>query len=128
MNWNRQDIHQHNRTAQNYPGFGIGSHEYCRNPDGEPTIWCYTVDPKMRWEVCDPLKVVARQILLEDGTCKDCEHFTKPLEGGIACGTNKCSQRERLMKDGTCLACGLYTKVSNDRKECIPEECDKAQR
>lgn len=28
---------------------------YCRNPDGEPSIWCYTVDKKSRWEHCVPL-------------------------------------------------------------------------
>ncbi|XP_052099357.1 plasminogen-like isoform X2 [Mytilus californianus] len=26
---------------------------YCRNPDGEPAPWCYTTDPKKRWEVCN---------------------------------------------------------------------------
>ena len=35
--------------------FGIGNHNYCRNPDNEPKgIWCYTTDPKKRWEYCDP--------------------------------------------------------------------------
>ena len=27
---------------------------YCRNPDGEDTIWCYTVNGS-RYELCDPL-------------------------------------------------------------------------
>ena len=26
---------------------------YCRNPDGTDTIWCYTTDPNKRWEFCD---------------------------------------------------------------------------
>ncbi|XP_078691944.1 uncharacterized protein LOC144922175 [Branchiostoma floridae x Branchiostoma belcheri] len=26
---------------------------YCRNPDGEPTVWCYTTDPYVRWEHCE---------------------------------------------------------------------------
>ncbi|KAI8500095.1 hypothetical protein Bbelb_224120 [Branchiostoma belcheri] len=26
---------------------------YCRNPDGEATVWCYTTDPYVRWEHCD---------------------------------------------------------------------------
>ena len=26
---------------------------YCRNPDGESTVWCYTTDPNETWEYCD---------------------------------------------------------------------------
>ena len=26
---------------------------YCRNPDGSDTTWCYTVDPNVRWDYCD---------------------------------------------------------------------------
>ena len=26
---------------------------YCRNPDSEPSPWCYTTDPNTRWEYCD---------------------------------------------------------------------------
>merc|ERR1711865_357875 len=29
---------------------------YCRNPDGEKTIWCYTNDKTSRWEGCKPLE------------------------------------------------------------------------
>jgi hypothetical protein len=29
---------------------------YCRNPDKEKTIWCYTTDAKKRWEYCEPLE------------------------------------------------------------------------
>ena len=28
---------------------------FCRNPDGEKTIWCYTIDPEVRWEYCEEL-------------------------------------------------------------------------
>ena len=31
----------------------MGDHNYCRNPDGEPAVWCYTTDPQKRWEYCD---------------------------------------------------------------------------
>jgi hypothetical protein len=36
-----------------------GSGNYCRNPDGGVTIWCYTTNRNKRWDYCDPLKVNA---------------------------------------------------------------------
>ena len=30
------------------------NHNYCRNPDSEDGgVWCYTTDPKVKWEYCD---------------------------------------------------------------------------
>jgi hypothetical protein len=52
MAWNSQSPHKHDRTPEKYPGSGIGDHNYCRNPDGEPTIWCYTTDSNSRFEFC----------------------------------------------------------------------------
>ena len=37
--------------------YGLGNHNYCRNPDLESVgIWCYTTT-SLRWEQCDPLTV-----------------------------------------------------------------------
>jgi len=38
---------------------GLGDHNYCRNPDGEKTIWCYTTDVSKRWEYCDVAPAVS---------------------------------------------------------------------
>lgn len=34
-----------------YPDKGFDDN-YCRNPDGKPRPWCYTLDPDTRWEYC----------------------------------------------------------------------------
>jgi len=52
--WAAQSPQQHSRTAANYPSKGL-TQNYCRNPDGERSIWCYTTDSGTRWELCYPM-------------------------------------------------------------------------
>lgn len=72
--WTDQSPHEHTRTPQNYPNTGLGNHNYCRNPDDNTAIWCYTTDPGKRWELCVPLDTPSkpsvdnsREILIGDG-------------------------------------------------------------
>ena len=51
--WTSMSPHVHAVTPITYPLQGLVGN-YCRNPDGEPTIWCFTTDPGKRWELCDP--------------------------------------------------------------------------
>ncbi|XP_072026526.1 inactive tyrosine-protein kinase transmembrane receptor ROR1-like [Amphiura filiformis] len=52
--WTSQQPHKHVRTPGNFPGTGLGDHNFCRNPDLELTgAWCYTTDNSTRWELCD---------------------------------------------------------------------------
>ncbi|XP_072182247.1 inactive carboxypeptidase-like protein X2 [Diadema setosum] len=50
--WTVQKPHSHNRKPSHYPDAGLGAHNLCRNPDGENTAWCYTIDPDVRWALC----------------------------------------------------------------------------
>lgn len=47
-------------TPSGAPNDGLGSHNYCRNPNPEgcieDTIWCYTDDPSVRFEKCKPIE------------------------------------------------------------------------
>lgn len=51
--WTSQSPHGHSRTPDEYPDAGLGDHNFCRNPDGEPAAWCYTTDEEVRFELCD---------------------------------------------------------------------------
>ena len=44
--WSVNSPHNHSLT-------GIGEHNYCRSPNGDEQVWCYTKDPRKRWEYCN---------------------------------------------------------------------------
>ncbi|KAI8509450.1 hypothetical protein Bbelb_132980 [Branchiostoma belcheri] len=50
--WDSQTPHEHIKTPTVYPLAGL-ERNYCRNPDGELGVWCYTTDPNSKWELCD---------------------------------------------------------------------------
>jgi hypothetical protein len=56
--WATQNApHNHTTTPTTYPSAGLDSN-YCRNPESAPTIWCFTSDPDVRWELCSPIGVI----------------------------------------------------------------------
>ncbi|XP_076346339.1 tyrosine-protein kinase transmembrane receptor Ror2-like isoform X2 [Tachypleus tridentatus] len=53
QSWDSQEPHQHHRPPMVFPEV-LNSENFCRNAGGEePTPWCYTSDPMVRWQHCD---------------------------------------------------------------------------
>merc|ERR1719210_1673320 len=76
--WTVQSPHKHQLSS-------AGDHNYCRNPNGRDTIWCYTTDPGTEWEYCAPLinleapNGVSKHECVDANMCKlkkpDCENL-----------------------------------------------------
>uniref|UniRef100_A0A8D0C1T6 Hepatocyte growth factor n=1 Tax=Salvator merianae TaxID=96440 RepID=A0A8D0C1T6_SALMN len=58
--WDLQKPHKHSFRPEKYPDKGFDDN-YCRNPDGKPRPWCYTLDPNTRWEFCT-IKTCAQNV------------------------------------------------------------------
>eukprot|EP00079_Xenopus_tropicalis_P023234 XP_012815474.1 PREDICTED: hepatocyte growth factor isoform X2 [Xenopus tropicalis] len=52
--WDSQFPHQHNFTPENYKCKDL-SENYCRNPDGSESPWCFTTDPNIRIGHCSQI-------------------------------------------------------------------------
>eukprot|EP00658_Telonema_sp_P-2_P012983 TRINITY_DN14936_c0_g1_i23.p1 TRINITY_DN14936_c0_g1~~TRINITY_DN14936_c0_g1_i23.p1 ORF type:complete len:2190 (-),score=358.91 TRINITY_DN14936_c0_g1_i23:183-6752(-) len=71
--WTQQFPHPHSFTPTNWPGTGLGHHNYCRNPDGkEQGAWCLSMDTAKLWEPCD---------ISLDAHCPD-KHLAPSIHGG----------------------------------------------
>ncbi|CAH1248776.1 LPA [Branchiostoma lanceolatum] len=57
--WDSQTPHGHDMTPADYVSSGLEKN-YCRNPDGEAGVWCYTMDPSTRWTYCKVAVCAAR--------------------------------------------------------------------
>ncbi|XP_073475668.1 hepatocyte growth factor isoform X3 [Aquarana catesbeiana] len=52
--WDSQFPHQHNVTPENYKCKDLREN-YCRNPDGSESLWCFTTDPNIRIGHCSQI-------------------------------------------------------------------------
>ena len=57
--WTVNTPHTHTFTIGQHENLGIGDHNYCRSPDEDNRVWCYTTDPDTRWEYCDAVNNVS---------------------------------------------------------------------
>ena len=57
--WNTKSPHDPSSTAKNPLNFPekslLAAENYCRNPTGSRSPWCYTTDPDKEWDYCDIL-------------------------------------------------------------------------
>ncbi|XP_077855342.1 apolipoprotein(a) isoform X6 [Macaca mulatta] len=60
QSWSSMTPHWHQRTIEYYPNGGL-TKNYCRNPDAEIRPWCYTMDPRVRWEYCNLTQCVVME-------------------------------------------------------------------
>ncbi|KAI8487183.1 hypothetical protein Bbelb_349810 [Branchiostoma belcheri] len=66
--WDRLFPHVHTKLFE-HPSSEL-EENYCRNPDGEPGVWCFTTNPLERWELCEvPVCVIAPKKWREDLRC-----------------------------------------------------------
>ncbi|KAL3882536.1 hypothetical protein ACJMK2_028872, partial [Sinanodonta woodiana] len=50
--WDSQSPHKHHYNSSHFPDHELSSAEnYCRTPEF-PEPWCYTTDPRMKWDYC----------------------------------------------------------------------------
>uniref|UniRef100_A0A663MT17 Plasminogen n=1 Tax=Athene cunicularia TaxID=194338 RepID=A0A663MT17_ATHCN len=49
--WNSMFPHRHEKTPDRFPNADLRDN-YCRNPDGDSSPWCFTTDPTTTWEYC----------------------------------------------------------------------------
>lgn len=57
QSWAAQTPHQHSLADESAGESAEAAKNHCRNPDGGDSIWCYTTDPNMRFDYCDPRPV-----------------------------------------------------------------------
>jgi hypothetical protein len=77
QSWSAQSPHNHSTTPANYNSSGL-TKNYCRNPESAPSIWCFTTDPDVRWELCKPIGVL--RPTCPQGYVVTSETFRKILE------------------------------------------------
>lgn len=89
MDWGSHTPHSHLNTVEaSKPDSDIpAGTNYCRNPDGEDSIWCYTTDPLVRWELCDPISTTGSWTPTKESDGARSYVSIGPLHGPVSAGS-----------------------------------------
>ncbi|KAL5247120.1 hypothetical protein ACHWQZ_G019096 [Mnemiopsis leidyi] len=142
--WSETTPHFHTKMPDRYPDAGLGEHNFCRDPDGNGKLWCYTMDPNKRFEYCEIPKCTDEEIeqmdLCTDVDCGvggDC-YLNKDGETSCLCKSgfmginNTCvdideCKRDQFVCKGDLATCvntdGSYTCTCPDNYYWNNEEC-----
>ena len=52
LNWTITTSYRYTLNPMDYPDAGLGDHNYCRNPVGDPSTWCYVTENGF-WAYCN---------------------------------------------------------------------------
>ncbi|MEE6481445.1 hypothetical protein FKM82_012869 [Ascaphus truei] len=103
--WDSQFPHKHNFTPENYKCKDL-SENYCRNPNGTESPWCFTTDPNIRIGHCSQIP-----------TCKVSNHKECYHGNGI-------TYRGTLSRTRFRLPCTMWNKNMEDLKRHTFKEPD----
>ena len=82
QSWSSSKPHEHQYDE-------VGDHNFCRNPDSswDGGVWCYTTDPKKRWEVCSVPVCAAKHNCRQAGDPLGAEYSgdTSVTASGLTC-------------------------------------------
>uniref|UniRef100_A0AAY4DVA4 Hepatocyte growth factor n=1 Tax=Denticeps clupeoides TaxID=299321 RepID=A0AAY4DVA4_9TELE len=82
--WDSQFPHNHSYTPQNYKCKDLRQN-YCRNPDGDESPWCFTTDPKVRRAFCTSIPRCESVNCYED-TGETYRGNLSKTRSGVPCG------------------------------------------
>ena len=105
VSWARLNRSVHTVTPDRFPHRGLGSHNYCRNPDLSAAAWCYTSLEQDHYDYCDVARVWGR-------TRQDPAPTLAPEPGELANVDAACEQNITVIVEDAPAISGLYVLSS----------------
>mmetsp|Transcript_21797 Transcript_21797/g.70234 ORF Transcript_21797/g.70234 Transcript_21797/m.70234 type:complete len:537 (-) Transcript_21797:352-1962(-) len=125
--WSHQTPNAHTKTVLAFPTFGLGGHNFCRNPGSEEIgPWCYTIGGA-RWELCsvpppsDKCESSANSVMDYRNQCPvDCANILGNGRCDLRCNITSCAYDAGDCGVGLSLATIL--EAANEAGVAIPRK------